>query len=195
MRILHKRQFGFTLMEIVVATAIFAIVISSVLALFNYVLRINSRVQAARHVAQGARVFTEILSREIRNGRISYAQTGSCNPVVSYTSDNNRQLALTTYNGDKLCFYLNTSDEKLYMERITSSGTITDTINPSRFTINASTFRFVVKPTTDPLSNNQGVQPLVTIMAEFVVNKNGRDQVVVPYQTTISSDIYDIPSL
>lgn len=188
-------QSGFTLVEIIVSTAIFAIVIASVLALFNYVLRINSRVQATRQVSQGARIFAEVLSREIRNGRISYDQTGTCNPAANYSSQSNQQLALTTYTGEKLCFYLNPSDEKLYIERITSSGTYTDTVNPNRFTINASTFKFVVKPSTDPFVSNQGIQPMVTVMAEFVVNKNGRDQVVVPYQTTIASDIYDIPHL
>ena len=84
-------------MEIIVATVIFAIVVTAVLALFNYVLRINSRVQATRQVSQGARTFTEILSREIRNGRISYNTTGSCNPAASYSSTTNRQLSLTTY--------------------------------------------------------------------------------------------------
>ncbi len=191
----NRSQFGFTLMEIVVATAIFAIVVSSVLALFNYVLRINSKVQAIRQVSQGTRVFTEILSREIRNGRISYSSFGSCNPAANYSSVNNKQLALVTYNGDKLCFYLNPTDEKLYMERINSSGTVTDAINPTGFTINDSSFHFVVKPATDPFVSNQGIQPFVTIMAEFVAKKNGRDQVVVPYQTTISSDVYDLPSL
>lgn len=189
-----RSQFGFTLMEIIVATAIFAVVISAVLGLFNYVLRINAKVQATRQLSQGVRVFTEILAREIRNGRISYSQTGSCNPQTSYNSLNNQQLALITYNGDKLCFYLNPTDEKLYIERISSSGTVTDSINPSRVTVNAGSFMFAVHPSQDPLSNNQGIQPMVTIMAEFVVNKNGRDQVVVPYQTTISSDVYDIPN-
>ncbi len=182
-------------MEIIVATVIFAIVISAVLSLFNYVLRINSKVQATRLVSQGSRIFTEVLSREIRNGRISYDSVGSCNPAANYASTTNQQLSITTFNGDKLCFYLNPSDEKLYMERINSSGTITDTINPARFTIRSNSFRFVVKPSVDPLVSNQGIQPMVTIMAEFVVNKNGRDQVVVPFQTTISSDVYDLPSL
>lgn len=190
-----RLQFGFTLMEIIVATAIFAIVISSVLSLFNYVLRINNKVQATRQVSQGTRVFTEILSREIRNGRISYETFGSCNPSANYNSVTNKQLALITFNGDKLCFYLNPTDEKLYMERINSSGTVTDAINPTGFTINASSFHFVVKPASDPFVSNQGVQPLVTIMGEFVARKNSRDQVVVPYQTTISSDVYDLPNL
>ena len=63
---------GFTLMEIMVATVLFAIVFSSLLGLFNYVLKINRRTEAVRQASQGARDFVEFLVKEVRNGQIDY---------------------------------------------------------------------------------------------------------------------------
>ena len=63
-----KNSAGFTLMEIVVATTLFAIVFSSLLGLFNYILKINRKSEALRQASQGARDFVEYLVKEIRNG-------------------------------------------------------------------------------------------------------------------------------
>ena len=78
MAIQHKKQFvqgsaGFTLMEIVVSTTIFAFVSVAMMALFNYTLKINRRSEALRQATQGMRNFVEYLVKEIRNGEIDYA--------------------------------------------------------------------------------------------------------------------------
>lgn len=196
-RQLNQEQ-GFTLIEIIVATAIFVTVVTAVLALFNFVLQINRRVQAVRQVAQASRSFTEILSREIRNGRIDFTQsTGNCN-VANYTSVNNQSLALTTFDGTHTCLYLTNQNSRglLNVERRSLSGNLTtEVINPENFSLNPTTFRFIVRPTTNPSVNNKGVQPMVTVMAEFVIFPGQRDEQVIPYQTTISSDVYDVPAL
>ena len=104
---LLKRNFGnsgFTLMEIIVATTVFVIVVTSVLVLFNFVLRINRQVQATRQASQGSRNFTEILSREIRNGKIDYTSS-ECNSAT-YADAQNYTLGIVSYSGDKLCFTL-----------------------------------------------------------------------------------------
>lgn len=75
---------GFTLMEIIVATAIFAVVVSSILALFNYTLKISRRGEALRQATQGMRDFVEAVVKEVRNGQIDYGLInggqGSSNP-------------------------------------------------------------------------------------------------------------------
>lgn len=194
-----RRQAGFTLMEIIVATAIFVTVISSILVLFNYVLKINRRVQAVRQVAQASRNFTEVLAREIRNGRINYTSGiifSNCDSN-NYPNLENQAVAITTFNGEISCIYLtNVSGQGiLKIERRSLSGQVTtEQINPPNFSINPSTFRFIVRPTTDPVTQfNQGVQPMVTILAEFVVFSGTVDEQIIPYQTTISSDVYDVP--
>ncbi|HAG27629.1 TPA: hypothetical protein DCG61_02515 [Patescibacteria group bacterium] len=191
-----RSQDGFTLMEIIVATAIFVTVVSSILALFNYVLKINRQFQAVRQVAQGTRNFTEVLSREIRNGRIDYSQpNGTPCAASNYEVEKSQSLSIETYTGEVTCLYLDEAGI-MYLTRSTPDGaSIPQTVNPPNFTINPETFRFVVRPDQSPLVNNQGVQPFVTILAEFEVFKGMPDEQIIPYQTTISSDVYDIPSL
>lgn len=63
---------GFTLVEIMVATVIFAVVTVALLSLFNYVLKINRRGEALRQASQNARNFVEFLVKEVRNGQIDY---------------------------------------------------------------------------------------------------------------------------
>ncbi len=182
-------------MEIVVATAIFATVVASILALFNYVLRINRQVQATRLVAQASRNFTEVLSREIRNGRIDYQASATC-PDVQYSNVKNRSLAMISYTGERLCFYFDTETNSLKLRRQASGASTEETINPPNMTINPDTFRFYVRPTIDPLpSGGQGIQPMVTILAEFEVFKGTFNQKIVPYQSTISTDVYDLPNI
>lgn len=191
-----EKQTGFTLMEIIVATAIFVTVVSSILALLTFVLQINRRVQSVRQVAQGSRNFTEILSREVRNGRIDYYSANSNCVSTNYADITNQSLALTTVDGVESCIYL-TTDGKLNIERRNQSGSpTTEVINPENFTINPNNFRIWVRPTSDPFGgdiSNLGVQPMVTIVAEFRIFSGGRDEQIIPYQTTISSDVYNIP--
>ncbi|HMR55387.1 MAG TPA: hypothetical protein PKD34_02235 [Candidatus Doudnabacteria bacterium] len=193
----HGRfQDGFTLMEIIVATAIFVTVVSSILALFNYVLKINRQVQAVRQVTQGTRNFTEVLSREIRNGRIDYSQpNGTPCAASNYELEKSQSLSIENYTGEITCLYLD-ENGLMFLTRSTPDGTSEpQVVNPPNFSINPDTFRFIVRPDESPLVNNQGVQPFVTILAEFEVYKGLPDEQVIPYQTTISSDVYDIPSL
>ena len=80
-------QLGFTLMEIMVATVVFAILFSALLGLFNYVLKVNRRTEAIRQAAQGARDFVEFLAKEIRNGQIDYyVSSGSYTASISNNS-------------------------------------------------------------------------------------------------------------
>lgn len=192
----HQSQSGFTLMEIIVATAIFAVTVSGILILFNYTLRINADVQLNRQATQGLRNFTEILAREVRNGDIYYPVTwesGHCPP--DYTGKDNHSLAIITNDGDKLCFYVD-YDGIMYVEKQTSNGVVSEVVNPPNLTIDYSTFRFLVFPQTDPevqvSGTYPGVQPVVQMIGDFTVSNN-KDTKTISYQTSISSDNYEIP--
>lgn len=190
-----KHQAGFTLMEVLVSTTIFVTVFTAMLAMFNYTLQINRRVQALREVVQGTRTFAETLTREIRNGRIDYSSTFSeCN-VANYASSSNQSLGIVTKAGDKLCFFFNGPVFYLRKQSASSGDTYSPVFDSSKFTINSSTFRFNVRPVTDPNPASAPypqIQPFVTIIGQFSVNSNPTNPSTINYQTTISTDVYDI---
>ncbi len=78
-------------MEIIVATMIFAVVVSALMTMFNYVLKINRRTEALRQASQGMRDLMETIVKEVRNGQIDYA-------VVNGTSDNNNSFYANVNN-------------------------------------------------------------------------------------------------
>jgi type II secretory pathway pseudopilin PulG len=118
-----KSGAGFTLMEIVVATTIFVVVMTGVLSLFNYTLKINRRSEALRQATQGMRGFVEFIVKEIRNGKIDYgvvsgsvdSSTGAIGPCAlpttsginfndSYSLQDNK-LKLINPDGQNECIY------------------------------------------------------------------------------------------
>lgn len=190
---------GFTLIEVLVSTAIFVTVVSAMLVMFNYTLQINRRVQALREVTQGTRTFAETIAREIRNGRIDYSTwTTECD-ARKYTESVNRSLAIISKSGDKLCFYFD-NNSKMYLKKRTAAGETTAPIfNSDKFSVVYSTFSFIVMPKTNPNEKsdpNTGdfplIQPYVTITAEFSLDDGNSTPTSIKYQTTISSDVYDI---
>jgi type II secretory pathway pseudopilin PulG len=197
-------------MEILVATAIFAGTLTMMMVLLNFTLKINRRVEALRQVSQATRNFTEFLVREVRNGQIDYS--GAIDPIncppasPQYNGTTNQTLALVNRNGDRQCFFLsdintgvtpNTANLKVTKRTVTGT-TVTEQINPPNVTIEPNSFRFFVRPATDPnvsvAGTYPGAQPFVTLVMNVNVRLNSREGVTtIPYQTTVSTDAYGIP--
>jgi len=78
-----NKQNGFTLIEAVVATGVFAFVVSAVIGVYLAVVQIDSKTRAERSVQQNARFIMDFLGKEIRNGAIDYAAYGG---TVSYNA-------------------------------------------------------------------------------------------------------------
>jgi prepilin-type N-terminal cleavage/methylation domain-containing protein len=194
-RFLEPEQ-GFTLMEIIVATTIFAGTLTLMFSLFTYTLKINRKGEAFRQATQGMRNFTEFLTKEIRNGKIDFASgsevpIGPC-PDDSYGSQST-SLGLVSISGERQCIYWdNSAGVRALM--IQKSNTEAYTLNPAYFTVEE--VKFFVRPTTDPYSGTPPprFQPLVTMVILFQVRLSPNETAVtIPYQTTISSDAYDVP--
>lgn len=193
------RQNGFTLIEVLVSTAIFVIAMSAMLAMFNYTLQINRRVQALREVVQGTRTFAETITREIRNGRIDYSSWTTECKASNYKEELNQSLSIITKTGEKLCFYFNEKGQ-MFLKKQTPSGEVSAPIfNSDKFSILKDNFSFIVMPKTDPNEQsdpNTGgypkIQPFVTIAGQFILNDGSADPTNINYQTTISTDVYDI---
>jgi prepilin-type N-terminal cleavage/methylation domain-containing protein len=192
----HKQN-GFTLMEIIVATGIFAATVTLSLGLFTQALKINRRVQALRLVAQNTRNFTEVIVREIRNGRIDYDSFDANCTSANYATATNQAVGVISFAGDQECLHYNLSQQTLYLSKKTGGSVVEEPINdPLKFKIKPNSFRLVIRPVTDPaLAPYNETQPLVTLIAEFEVPLGAGEQpMTIPYQTTISTDVYDLPS-
>lgn len=201
---MHKQR-GFTLIEIIVATALFVVVVSLVVDLFSYTLRVNRQVQSIRIAAQGVRTFVETFAREVRNGEIIYnsgadtilgdCQTGNYNNYKQAVSIRNA-------NNEHICFYMkiDSSDYtkgKLYIANLSKSPVVVEEITTPYFWVTPSTFFLKVTPVNNPRlasSSSAKFQPMVTMTAEFNAQSKKNDPVFkVLYQTSISNDVYDIP--
>lgn len=120
----NKSQKGFTLMEIVVATTIFAIVGTAMTSLFNYTLRINRRTEALRQASQGVRTFVESFVKQVRNGQIYYGIISGTDTADSalgpclagsvsgggersqYYAEKENKIRVISTDGEDVCFYL-----------------------------------------------------------------------------------------
>lgn len=198
---------GFTLIEIVVSTTIFAVVLSLMLTLFNYTLKINRRSESLRQVTQGMRNFTEFLIKEIRNGRIDYGSPDQISslpvppcpqPHTLYdtTSQGDTSLGLVNLDGEQECIYRSGTD-LMIVKRIGTNTFPAQKLNPPGVSITKLTF--YIRPAgidVNPYNTiaPPRIQPFVSLIATFKVQLSPSDAAyTIPYQTSISTDQYDLP--
>jgi len=218
-----KSSAGFTLMEIVVATTIFVIVTAGLMSLFNKTLKINRRSEALRQATQGMRSFVEFLVKEVRNGQINYfvingtqlapsSPIGPCSAPVSvgdptYKNKENR-LGMISFSGEEECVYFGNESgnplpagtftapaDKNYTLVLQRANGVKQIINPVNFRIES--LMFLIRPLKDPytpVGGFVGVQPFVNINIKFVAKLPTGESVSIYYQTTVSTNKYDIPT-
>lgn len=223
-RKLKSSAAGFTLMEVVVSVTIFAGVITLMLSMFNYTLRIYRRVEAQRQVAQSVRTTMEFLVKEIRNGTVDYSVSDgatvqqSVSPCTApggipnglqanlgqntYSTANTAQVGLINLDGERECVYWVHDTDPLKQEdaannnlMIKKEGGVAAQLNPPA--VKFKDIRFYVHPLRDPYTitpNLVEVQPVVTIVALVSVRLPTGETRVVPYQTSVSTYAYDIPT-
>jgi len=109
---LPKTQKGFTLIESIVATALFVIVVTAIMSVYNSVLDLNRRTDAIRAASQDARYYSEFLSKELRNMQGfdysgKFVTNNDCPSVTSQGAPDEggtTSLAIININGDYECF-------------------------------------------------------------------------------------------
>ncbi len=189
------KQQGFTLIEALVATFLFAIVISSVIGIYLTTLRINRRANAIRTASENARFLTELISKEVRNGKIDY--NDSCNGLSfgSGTSPYN-QLQVINVDNDKVCFYQNGTDLYYTKNSLPAGGTKINDTNTSILN-----FKVFVTPDFNPYCQDyptcsiipgSAVEPRITIVGTVRSNADPQNIIDLPFQTSISIPAYDI---
>lgn len=223
---------GFTIMEIIVATTIFALVTVGLLSLFTYTLKINRKTESLRQATQGVRNFMEFIAKEVRNGQIDYyVIKGATNAEAlssgspcrhpafaggnSYNAKENK-LGIITDDGLRECIYFGKEDGSyvdtpgegapsntftapansnytVAMQKTGVSGP--QILNPANFKI--SSLVFFIRPQKDPFVATGGlakIQPFVMITITAQVRLPTGETQDIYYQTSVSTNKYDLPN-
>ncbi len=190
---LKQNQKGFTLIEAIVATALFAVTVSSIMGVYLSTLKINRRTDVIRSASENARYITGFLTKEIRNGQIDYygPWNSPCSGIISAPANS---LSLVNTDNEHLCFYLgdasglsSSNGTNLWLIK---NNLLAVKVNSSNVTIN--NLVFYVSPTYNPYSTGSNAQPRVTIMGNVTATSGSQDTITIPIQATVSIPIYDI---
>lgn len=175
-RLKKRRYSGFTAIEAIVATAIFAVVLSGIIGSFAAVMRINSKSRSIRAVEQNARFISELLTREIRNGVVNYGASGYNGTIPS--AGRVSTLYLINRNGEAESISLESN-----AMRFTKAGNAT---NLSGSDVRISRLEFFIQPIS------AGDQALITF--SYQINSNigtqAQDQASLIVQSSVAARDY-----
>ncbi|MBX4191674.1 MAG: prepilin-type N-terminal cleavage/methylation domain-containing protein [Candidatus Doudnabacteria bacterium] len=218
MRTTSRNKQGFTLIEAIVATALFAFVVSSVLGVYLSILRLDTRTRALRAVTDDGRFIMDFLAKEIRNGRIAYEDYPNnltCKTFCGATY-NPTDLYLVNQNGEhERIFYFDrtaqTSETNhvctpasnacdLYITKGSAAGQVNQcsgqtmsagTTQLNSCNVQVTQLRIYTLPIGDPFAGiTYNYQPHVVISMELTSKYNSRDQVKIELQSTFSTLYY-----
>lgn len=176
---IKNKKLGFTLIEIIVAAAIFGIVVTVYAGIYIATMKANSKMIAMQKTQNEIRYLMEAIVREVRLGSINY-------DFYTDNPDNPRSvLALKDSSGNTMYFGSNGSFATISY----------DAVNWKSFTSNNIKIQkldFYITPQTSPYSNDVSlkIQPGVLIYIDALYNQNGQMDGEVKLQTFVSSREY-----
>jgi prepilin-type N-terminal cleavage/methylation domain-containing protein len=173
-------QRGFTLIESVVATGIFAFVIVATMGVYLSTIQLDRKSRAQRAVAQNGRFIMEYLAKEVRNGSINYASYPG--GLASGTND------LYLENQSNVIEHLFLNGTNMVLNK---DGSDTN-LNSS--SVQVTKLKFYIQPIGDPLTTakNYNEQPRVTIVLELSSNSGtaAKEIVKLNLQGTFTGRVY-----
>jgi len=175
----HSKQRGFTLIEALVAAAVFTFVVSATVGVYLSVTRIDAKTRAQRAVSADGRFIMEILAKEIRNGVIDYSGSGCTNGSNTICLINqDGEFVRITYDGSSI----------LTMAR--PAGT--SQLNSAQ--VRVTSFTSALYPSSDPytLANGEDTQPYITLSMQLDSNFTtaSADSARLPLQSTFAVRYY-----
>lgn len=182
-------QKGFTIIEAVVATSVFAFVVASALGVYMAVLQLDSKTRAERAVQQNARFIMDYIAKEIRNGVIDYGGTNDIDTLTVFNQLSQQEI-----------FDYNTAgcnggagDVAQCVLRLTKTGVGTTNLNSTDVRI--TRLRFYLEPDNNPfdLDNDVHTQPHVTVVIRIESTKlRNTERGFIDLQSTFT--VRDYPS-
>jgi prepilin-type N-terminal cleavage/methylation domain-containing protein len=184
-----KDNKGVTLLELIVAVAIFSVIMLSATSIFNLVVQSQANAIAAQNMQENMRYVLEVFSKEIRTARKA---NNDCDAEVGETAVNK---VYNTNAAKDILFFKNKDDEcvKYYIPsgedriKVYRGGVIDDYITPNEISI--SNLKFEV--TDDAVGEFHTTQPKVTIIMYIEAKGKEINKHKTRLQTTISSRYYE----
>jgi prepilin-type N-terminal cleavage/methylation domain-containing protein len=188
---------GFTLVEMVIATSIFAILAVLISGIFLQMTEVQRQTANYQRLQNDGRYILEKLAKEIRAREIDYPLSSNANSGLNFQKDEYGEQA-------SVCYASSTGSLKYFVserDRNISTGDISNVCSSEGSDLNAKDIEvsyvdFYVTPTTeelwaDPASFNSQ-QPRVTMVLKLRNRglSSGKAQELF-LQTTISSKVYN----
>lgn len=178
---------GFTLVEVLVSTALFAVIVVSVTSLFKLSIDTQREAMAVQNTQESLKYFLEMTAKEIR---MAQRDGGVCSNIdddkvfAIYDSRGNDELHFKNYYGQCVSYYIyadeNGRNRFVVRRRNPETGQeLTGYISPG--TININQLSFVLSTT---------IQPLVTISVRAQAVGGSGTSSEITLQTSISSRYY-----
>jgi len=184
---IQNNQSGFTLVEMLVAIAIFVTSLTAVSAIFMYSNKSQRATEVISEVQSDARFALEVMAQQIRKSSIDYASSQYGGIIDSNPEE---VLVLRDSNNNQVWFRRSASSGRGIIE-MSENGTAWVDLTPPDIKIDL--LKFYISPSEDPFSSNpnSNKQPLVTIvMASSSTDYAGENIVPAFLQTTVSSRQY-----
>jgi prepilin-type N-terminal cleavage/methylation domain-containing protein len=191
---------GFTLVEALVSTAIFVVVISALTAAFVYISKLQRRTNAIRAANDNVRYVSDFLSKEIRNGALTSTSASPIGQCGEYANDPSSQssnwLQIVNVSGDLECFFLGTAEVGFTPPSLSASGPelwivkqpagAAVPLNPQALNLNYAQITNLTFTVYNYDLATPALQPFVTIQGSVISNKDPQNIVSVPFETSIS---------
>jgi prepilin-type N-terminal cleavage/methylation domain-containing protein len=182
----HNKS-GFTLVEMLVAIAIFVTALTAVSAIFTFSNKSQRTTQALSDTQSDARFALEVMAQNIRRGSIDYASTEYGGTIASNPQD---VLVLRDTNNNQVWFKKVTSGTQGVAQMSEDGSTWVDLTPPD---VSVALLKFYISPATDPFlaSPVTNQQPLVTITMVTSSTADAGESLLPTYiQTTVASRQY-----
>ena len=183
-----KNKAGFTLIEMLVASVLFLIAITTSIGIFLSTVRANNRINAMQEVENEIRYIVEVISKEIRLGIIYYDYYEEIygesfeNPVsILALEDNAHNVSYFALNGDSSSpGIVQMSLNGLDWSDLSTDSIVVDSLD------------FYLSPAEDPFSQDSTIirQPLIVLNLNARYNRGEGSEGQIRIQTAIGSRQY-----
>lgn len=177
----YQHKSGFSLIEVLVATALFAIILTAALNIFKLVIDSQRAAIATQNVEESLKYFLEVTAKEIRMAKRHTVGCGASFGTNTVYTAGSHSLFFLNYRNQCVSYSLETDPAGVQRFKI-QRGNNVDYISPAK--INIDELNFVVRP------ESASSQPAVTI--ELVAHAVGKlsAKSTMRIQTTLTSRYY-----